>query len=107
MIPARAAPPRTRVWTWRSKALRSLVYQALALVLVFGAGYYLFSNTLENMRARGIQSGFSFLQQPAGFPQCGLNVGHCLGKPIPIRAGLTAGSARVQASSPSWVNSSA
>jgi general L-amino acid transport system permease protein len=67
MIPARAAPPRTRVWTWRSKALRSLLYQVLALALIFGAGYYLFSNTLENMRLRGIKSGFDFLLQPAGF----------------------------------------
>ena len=67
MIPARAAPPRTRVWTWRSKALRSLVFQVVALTLIFGAGYYLFSNTLENMRLRGIKSGFDFLLQPAGF----------------------------------------
>jgi general L-amino acid transport system permease protein len=67
MIPARAAPPRTRVWTWRSKALRSLLFQLVALALVFGAGFYLFSNTLENMRLRGIKSGFDFLLQPAGF----------------------------------------
>jgi general L-amino acid transport system permease protein len=67
MIPARAAPPRRRVWSWRSKALRSLIYQLLALGLVAGAGFYLFSNTLENMRIRGIKSGFDFLLQPAGF----------------------------------------
>jgi general L-amino acid transport system permease protein len=67
MIPARAAPVRRRAWTWRSQALRSLVYQLLAVALVTLAGYYLFSNTLENMRIRGIKSGFDFLQQPAGF----------------------------------------
>jgi general L-amino acid transport system permease protein len=67
MIPPRAAPPARRVWSWRSKALRSLVYQALALALVAGAGIYLFSNTLGNMRLRGIKSGFDFLLQPAGF----------------------------------------
>jgi general L-amino acid transport system permease protein len=67
MIPARAAPPRKRVWTWRSKALRSLLFQLVALSVVFGAGFYLFSNTLENMRLRGIKSGFDFLLQPAGF----------------------------------------
>ena len=67
MIPARAAPARQRAWNWRSQALRSLVYQLLALALVALAGYYLFSNTLENMRIRGIQSGFDFLRQPAGF----------------------------------------
>jgi general L-amino acid transport system permease protein len=29
--------------------------------------WFLVNNTLENMRARGIQSGFGFLTQPAGF----------------------------------------
>jgi len=67
MMPARPAPPRKRAWSWRSKALRSLLYQVLALGLVFAAGFYLFSNTLQNMRVRGIQSGFDFLLQPAGF----------------------------------------
>jgi len=67
MIAARPAPPRKRVWSWRSKALRSLLYQVLALGLLFAAGFYLFSNTLQNMRVRGIQSGFDFLLQPAGF----------------------------------------
>ncbi|MBU3740284.1 MAG: ABC transporter permease subunit [Rhodoferax sp.] len=67
MKPARPAPPRRRDWSWRSQALRGLVYQVVALLLVFGAGYYLLGNTLENMRLRGIKSGFDFLLQPAGF----------------------------------------
>ncbi|MSQ75003.1 MAG: ABC transporter permease subunit [Rhodoferax sp.] len=67
MKPARPAPPKKRDWSWRSQALRSLLYQVVALVLVIGAGYYLLGNTLENMRLRGIKSGFDFLMQPAGF----------------------------------------
>ncbi len=60
-------PPKKRVWSWRSQAFRGVVYQILALVLIAAAGAYLLSNTLGNMRARGIQSGFDFVWQPAGF----------------------------------------
>jgi general L-amino acid transport system permease protein len=60
-------PPKVRRWTWRSQAFRAVVYQVLAvavLAVVFGV---LLHNTLGNMRARGIQSGFDFIGQPAGF----------------------------------------
>ncbi len=67
MIPARPAPPKKRVWTWRSAAFRSVLYQVLMLSIIFGLGAYLLHNTLDNMRARGIKSGFDFLLQPAGF----------------------------------------
>ena len=43
------------------------MYQILALALVAAAIWYLAHNTVLNMRARGIQSGFDFLAQPAGF----------------------------------------
>ena len=62
-----AAPPKTRRWTWRSQEFRGVIYQVLALLLLAAAGAYLLHNTLENMRARGIQSGFDFFSQPAGF----------------------------------------
>ncbi|MFZ2652495.1 MAG: ABC transporter permease subunit [Burkholderiaceae bacterium] len=39
----------------------------MAVALVFAVGAYLMSNTLANMRVRGIQSGFDFITQPAGF----------------------------------------
>jgi general L-amino acid transport system permease protein len=60
-------PPKTHHWTWRSQEFRGVVYQVLALLLLAAAGAYLLHNTLENMRARGIQSGFDFFKQPAGF----------------------------------------
>ena len=61
------APPKSRSWSWRSKAFRGVLYQVIVLGLIFAAGAYLFSNTLENMRVRGIKSGFDFITQPAGF----------------------------------------
>ena len=62
-----SAPPKKRSWSWRSNAFRSLLYQGIALALIFAAGAYLFHNTLENMRLRGIKSGFDFITEPAGF----------------------------------------
>ena len=61
-----STPPKKQ-WSWRSQAFRGLVYQALALGLITLALWYLAHNTLINMRARGIQSGFDFLLQTAGF----------------------------------------
>jgi len=62
-----AAPSKQFRWSWRSAKFRALVYQVLAVLLVVAAGWYLVHNTLANMRVRGIQSGFDFLSQPAGF----------------------------------------
>jgi len=61
-----AVPAQTK-WSWRSRAFRGLIYQTLALVLIALALWYLGHNTLINMRERGIQSGFDFLTQTAGF----------------------------------------
>ena len=47
--------------------MRGIGYQALALALVAGAAWYLISNTLANLEARRIASGFAFLQREAGF----------------------------------------
>jgi len=63
----RAPPPRRRTLSWRSPRTRALAYQLLALAVVGFLGWLLVSNTLTNMRLRGIQSGFDFLAQPAGF----------------------------------------
>jgi len=61
-----ATPPK-RKWSWRSGAGRALVYQALLVVVLLGLLAYLASNTVRNMQARGIQSGFGFLADAAGF----------------------------------------
>ncbi|MDB5942097.1 MAG: transporter permease subunit [Ramlibacter sp.] len=69
LTPARPAPRITRKasLSWRSPALRGRLYQALLLLAVAVLGWLLLSNTLENMRLRGIRSGFDFLLDPAGF----------------------------------------
>lgn len=59
-------PPRP-AWSWRSRAARGLIYQAIALVLIGLGVWFLAHNTQTNMRERGIQSGFDFLGQTAGF----------------------------------------
>ena len=64
---AERAPPRKRAWSWRSQAVRGLIYQIAAVALIAVGLWYLANSTLANMAARGIQSGFGFLLQPAGF----------------------------------------
>ena len=58
---------KRRDWSWRSRATRGLIYQLLAVAAIATAVWFIAHNTLENMRVRGIQSGFGFLTQPAGF----------------------------------------
>ncbi|MBP8286737.1 MAG: ABC transporter permease subunit [Rhodoferax sp.] len=60
-------PPKNNHWSWRSQAFRGLIYQLLAIVAIAGVAWFLAHNTLVNMKARGIQSGFDFLMQAAGF----------------------------------------
>jgi general L-amino acid transport system permease protein len=47
--------------------LRALLFQALVVVLVGTLIWTLFSNTLDNLSRRGIQTGFAFLGRQAGF----------------------------------------
>ena len=61
-------PPATRrPWSLRSRAVRGVLYQVLAVAVIGLAAWFLAHNTVVNMRVRGIQSGFDFLTQPAGF----------------------------------------
>jgi general L-amino acid transport system permease protein len=65
MIPK--SPPKKKSWSWRSQAFRGLIYQLVAIGLIFVVIWFLAHNTLHNMKIRGIQSGFDFLTGPAGF----------------------------------------
>ncbi|MDD2546092.1 MAG: ABC transporter permease subunit [Burkholderiaceae bacterium] len=68
LIPPRPAPRRPRpLGSWRHPATRALVWQALAWLAVLGGLGWLVHNTQANMAARGIQSGWDFLGQTAGF----------------------------------------
>lgn len=60
-------PPQKNNWSWRSQAFRGLIYQVIAIAAIAGVVWFLAHNTLTNMRVRGIQSGFDFLNQAAGF----------------------------------------
>lgn len=61
------SPPKKKNWSWRGQAFRGLIYQIVAVCAVVAAVWFLATNTLHNMQARGIQSGFDFMKGPAGF----------------------------------------
>lgn len=68
MIAARAAPPKKRrSISWSSREGRSVIYQVVAIASVIALMALLVRNTLRNMRERGIQSGYDFMNQPFGF----------------------------------------
>ncbi len=62
-----SASSATRVPLWRLPAFRAIVFQVLLVAGILAFGYYLLSNTLQNMEQRGITTGFGFLSNEAGF----------------------------------------
>jgi len=52
---------------WNDPRVRALVFQLLVGLGVAGFLIYITLNTLHNMQARGISTGFEFLSRPAGF----------------------------------------
>ncbi|HLN24638.1 MAG TPA: amino acid ABC transporter permease [Patescibacteria group bacterium] len=64
-LPPSAAPPRHR-W-WNDEHFRGILYQVLLLAGVTGLGWFLVSNTLANLGARHIATGFGFLDREAAF----------------------------------------
>src|SRR3954468_22662164 len=52
---------------WRYSRARRMAYQAAAIALFAALAWYLVSNTLDNLAARNIASGFAFLSREAGF----------------------------------------
>ncbi len=64
-IPLPQAPKRRL--SWNDPGVRAIIYQGLILALVGFAVWYLVSNTLHNLAARNISTGFGFLQREAGF----------------------------------------
>jgi general L-amino acid transport system permease protein len=47
--------------------IRSITYQFIALLAVVLIGYFLISNTADNLKRQAIATGFSFLQKEASF----------------------------------------
>lgn len=60
-------PPKANRWSLRSQAFRGLLYQIFAVAAIALVLWFLAHNTSTNMKARGIQSGFDFLNSSAGF----------------------------------------
>jgi general L-amino acid transport system permease protein len=52
---------------FRSARARGILAQVILVLVVGGVAWYLVSNTLHNLAARGIQGGFGFLSKEAGF----------------------------------------
>ncbi len=62
LTPARA-PPRS----FYDKDVQAIVWQAVFLIAVAGVAWYLYRNTINNLTARNIKTGFDFLGSEAGF----------------------------------------
>ncbi|MDB5571195.1 MAG: amine acid transporter, permease protein region, His/Glu/Gln/Arg/opine family [Hyphomicrobiales bacterium] len=58
-------PPRTPFL--RAETLRAAAWQALMLALIGWLAWSAFDNAVENMRARGVPTDFSFWNRPSGF----------------------------------------
>ncbi|MFG0834698.1 amino acid ABC transporter permease [Aeromonas bivalvium] len=52
---------------WYDAKVRALIFQCLAVAAVLGFLFYIISNALANLEARGITTGFGFLGNTAGF----------------------------------------
>ncbi|MCL5426107.1 MAG: amino acid ABC transporter permease [Gammaproteobacteria bacterium] len=52
---------------WRDRAKRALIFQLILVAVVAAFLIYIIGNTQDNLNARGITTGFSFLNNTAGF----------------------------------------
>ncbi|MGY6571141.1 MAG: amino acid ABC transporter permease [Salinarimonas sp.] len=50
-----------------NETFRSIVFQFVTVVCIFGLGWYFVTNTMTNMSQRGMSAGFDFLNVSAGF----------------------------------------
>jgi general L-amino acid transport system permease protein len=62
-----ARQERQRVAFINDPKVRALVFQAILLIAVFWFGWTIVDNTIQNLRASNIASGFDFLTTTAGF----------------------------------------
>ncbi len=65
--PSATRTPATGAW-WNDRRVRAILYQLLFLAVLAFAVWLLVSNTIENLRARGLRSGFDFLNSRSGIP---------------------------------------
>ncbi|WP_251975987.1 amino acid ABC transporter permease [Salinicola avicenniae] len=65
--PSTSLPRRGQGPLWRNPAMRALVIQAVLFIALAGFISLLVHNTLLNLDARGIHTGFGFMDERAGF----------------------------------------
>lgn len=64
---AAAIAPKARIPLYRNPAIRGIAAQLFVLAVVIWGLVTIFNNTVANLRIRGIQTGFGFLDQVAPF----------------------------------------
>src|ERR1700712_3648226 len=64
----RAAPKRRMRLSWSDPKFRNLVWQIVVIGTLLGIVWYLVHNTMRNLDARHIATGFAFLGRTAGIP---------------------------------------
>lgn len=64
----RAAPKRRMRLSWSDPKFRNLVWQIIVIGTLVGIVWYLVHNTMRNLDARHIATGFGFLGRTAGIP---------------------------------------
>lgn len=63
----RARPRPQRARSFYDKEVQGVIWQVVILAVVFGTGYWLFSNMQHNLQVRQIQTGFHFLGRESGY----------------------------------------
>ncbi|MEO0809764.1 MAG: ABC transporter permease subunit [Pseudomonadota bacterium] len=64
---AEASSPPKRLRSIHDKETQALLFQVVFLLIVLGAGYFLFYNMQANLEKQNIQTGFDYLSKEAGF----------------------------------------
>ncbi len=62
-----ARPPLRRATAWNAARLRGIAIQAVVAALIVAFFGYIAHNTLTNLARLGVNTGFQFLDRPAGF----------------------------------------
>ena len=65
--PGRVAPRKPLSLSWADPRLRNLVWQVVIVGAVVAAVWWLVDNTMRNLAARRIATGFDFMGRTAGF----------------------------------------
>jgi general L-amino acid transport system permease protein len=68
LVAARAAPKKRMRLSWSDPLFRAIIWQLVIVGIVALIVWYLVSNTLANLDARHIATGFGFLHRTAGIP---------------------------------------